>query len=87
MKVIQSLKFKKVYKKLKDNQLHEVNDAIQKIMENPNIGEKKVGNLSWLRVYKFRCNNQLMLLGYENNNDIIKLHDLGSHENFYKKLN
>ena len=65
--------FKKAYKKLHSNQLAEVNKAIGKVIKNPGIGEQKKGNLSWLRVYKFKVLGQLTLLGYsyEKNGDII----------------
>ncbi|MDR0447092.1 MAG: type II toxin-antitoxin system RelE/ParE family toxin [Treponema sp.] len=35
-------------KKLHPNQLVEVNKAIDTIIKNPDIGEKKKGSLSWL---------------------------------------
>ncbi len=64
MKVVQTNRFKKVYKKFHKNQLKEVNEAIETIIKNPQIGEQKKGNLSWLRVYKFKILGQLALLGY-----------------------
>ncbi|GHU27829.1 hypothetical protein FACS1894172_16210 [Spirochaetia bacterium] len=93
MELIQTNHFKKVYKKLHQNQLAECNAAIQGIIDNPEIGEQKAGDLDWLRVYKFYMQNQLTLLGYSVNkieatNEITKitLICLGSHENFYRDL-
>ena len=60
----QTNRFKKAYKKLHSNQLIEVNKAIDEVIKNPEIGEQKKGNLSWLRVYKFNVLKQLTLLGY-----------------------
>jgi mRNA-degrading endonuclease RelE of RelBE toxin-antitoxin system len=76
-------------KKLHSNQLVEVNKAINKVIKNPEIGEQKKGNLSWLRVYKFNVLGQLILIGYsiEKNKEIILTFvDIGSHENFYRNL-
>jgi mRNA-degrading endonuclease YafQ of YafQ-DinJ toxin-antitoxin module len=88
MNIIQTNRFKKAYKKLTKNQLMAVNEAIHLVIANPQIGEQKVGDLSWLRVYKFKCLNQLMLLGYSTDKRQITLTlvDIGSHENFYRDL-
>ena len=89
MEVIQTNRFQKAYKKLHSNQLIEVNKAIKTIIKNPYIGEQKKGNLSWLRVYKFKVQSQLTLLGYniEKKGEIVlTLVDIGSHENFYRDL-
>ena len=86
MEIIQTNRFKKAYKKLHTNQLAEVNNAIQIITNNPDIGEQKKGNLSWLRVYKFKMLGQLILLGYSFDKTTLTLVDIGSHENFYRDL-
>ena len=57
------------------------------ILADPMSGELKLGDLTWLRVFKFRMVNQLTLLGYEiRDSDTIVLHAVGSHENFYRDL-
>jgi mRNA-degrading endonuclease RelE of RelBE toxin-antitoxin system len=89
VEVFQTNRFKKAYKKLHPNQLAEVNTAIETIINNPEIGEQKKGNLSWLRVYKFTVLGQLTLLGYSVETAgriVLTLVDIGSHENFYRDL-
>jgi len=89
VEIIQTNRFEKAYKKLYPNQLAEVNKAIKTIIENPYIGEHKKGNLSWLRVYKFKVFGQLTLLGYnvEKIEEIVLTFvSIGSHENFYRDL-
>ena len=89
MKIVQTNRFKKAYKKMYSNQLKDVNQAIEKVIENPNIGEQKTGNLSRLRVYKFKILNQLTLLGYsvsKNGEIVLTFIDVGPHENFYRDL-
>ena len=55
-------------------------------MEEPLLGEQKKGDLSFMRVYKFKMVNQLTLLGYsyEDGALVLELMALGSHENFYR---
>ena len=89
MQIKQTNRFKKTYKKLHSNQLIEINKAIDEVINNPEIGEQKKGNLSWLRVYKFNVLRQLTLLGYsleKNGEDILTFVEIGSHENFYRDL-
>ena len=84
MQVEQSNRFSKSYKKLFPNQLPETNDAINKIITNPENGEQKHGDLSWLRVYKYKCLGLLTLIGYKLENEILTFIAIGPHENFYR---
>jgi mRNA-degrading endonuclease RelE of RelBE toxin-antitoxin system len=88
-RVLQTPSFKKTVKKLNRNQKKDLDTAIKKLMADPNIGEKKRGNLAFLRVYKFKMNKQLTLLGYsfEENELVLELIALGSRENFYRDFN
>ena len=89
IEVSQINRFKKAYKKLHANQLAEVNKAIRAVIAKPDIGEQKKGNLAWLRVHKFKVLGQLTLLGYslqKTGKIVLTLVDIGSHENFYRKL-
>jgi mRNA-degrading endonuclease RelE of RelBE toxin-antitoxin system len=78
--------FEKVYKKLKLNQVKDVDRAVETILDDPSIGDEKVGDLDGVMVYKFKMLNQLTLLAYEYNNEEIILLQLGSHQNFYNEL-
>jgi len=78
--------FKKVYKKIRGKQKLQINLAIQRIIENPEIGEVKRGELSGVYVYKFKINLQEMLLAYEWDSKQRLLLALGVHENFYRDL-
>tara|TARA_B100000959_G_scaffold276589_1_gene331569 strand:+ start:2875 stop:3147 length:273 start_codon:yes stop_codon:yes gene_type:complete len=77
------LKFKK--KSPKKIQL-EIDNQIKKIVNNPEIGKIKKGNLTGIRIHKFTAGSQLLLLSYEYVKDVLYLYTIGSHENFYKKL-
>ncbi|WP_028874508.1 type II toxin-antitoxin system RelE/ParE family toxin [Tepidiphilus margaritifer] len=86
--VRQTRRFARIYKKLHDNAVAEVDAAIETVAQNPDIGEKKKGDLSDLWVYKFRCLGQLYLLGYTRDDGIrlVYLEAVGLHENFCRDL-
>lgn len=84
LEVLQTPTFKKAYKKLSNKQQDLVDNEIANIIADPNIGTRKKGDLSHLWVHKFKMDSQLVLLGYSWNNEqlIITLMNVGSHENF-----
>lgn len=86
--VLQTPTFKKAVKKIKPNQKKELDEAIKALIENPVLGERKKGNLAFLRVYKFKMNKQPTLLGYsfDDGTLTLTLMALGSHENFYRDI-
>lgn len=86
--VLQTPTFKKAVKKLKPNQKKELDIAVKEVIAKPAIGEQKKGDLAFLRVYKFKMNKQLTLLGYsfDDGTLTLELMALGSHENFYRNI-
>lgn len=86
--VLQTPGFKKTVKKLKPNQKKDLDAAVKELIETPGLGEQKKGDLSFLRVHKFKMNKQLTLLGYSFNDGTLTLEllALGSHENFYRDI-
>ena len=88
MNIEQKPSFKKAVKKLKKNQKADLAKAIETLVQAPESGQIKKGDLSNLRVYKFKMVKQETLLAYTWENDIrtLTLIGLGSHENFYRDL-
>jgi mRNA-degrading endonuclease RelE of RelBE toxin-antitoxin system len=86
--VLQTRRFLRQYKKLHDNTAADVDYAVDEVRQNPEIGERKKGDLAALRVFKFRSGGQLYLLGYTLDEGIrlIYLEAVGPHENFYRDL-
>lgn len=78
--------FKRAYKKLHPQKKTHVNEAIRKIVVNPEIGEEKKGDLKGVYVYKFKIDQQTNLLAYEWDPSQRLLLALGVHENFYRDL-
>jgi mRNA-degrading endonuclease RelE of RelBE toxin-antitoxin system len=88
VQVLQTSSFKKATKKLHKNQKADLDKAIRELVENPRLGEQKKGDLSFMRVYKFKMAKQLTLLGYsyEDGALVLELLTFGSHENFYRDV-
>lgn len=86
--LLQTPTFKKAVKKLHKNQKADLDIAIRALLQNPVLGESKKGDLSFLRVYKFKMIKQLTLLGYSYNDGTVTLElmSLGTHENFYRDM-
>lgn len=84
----QANSFKKSVKKLSKQYKTILDTEIKKLLDNPELGERKKGDLYFLKVHKFKLSNHEMLLGYmyEENEIILTLLKLGSHENFYRDI-
>ncbi|HBT89000.1 type II toxin-antitoxin system RelE/ParE family toxin [Desulfobacter sp.] len=70
-----------------------IEDAVDVVCTTPDIGEMKTGDLSGIRVYKFRFNRQEYLVAYQPPVHaspvellIIDFYYVGTHENFYDAL-
>ena len=88
MKVLQSRQFARTVKKLHANQKADLDKAVHLLIQDPLVGDLKSGTLGGVRVYKFKMVNQLNLLAYSYEDEVLTLSllALGSHENFYRDL-
>lgn len=88
MDVYQSRRFEKALDKLTEDDLSLVEDQIDFIVEHPSCGVLKKGDLSYLRVHKFKLGGNEILLGYSWLEERVELYllDLGPHENFYRDM-
>lgn len=87
--VRQTRRFARTYKKLVNAALiADTDDAVATVALNPDVGERKKGDLAQLWVHKFRSQGQLYLLGYSREDTVrlVYLEALGPHENFYQDL-
>lgn len=78
--------FGRKLKKLKKQEKKALDDAVLDILNEPDIGEEKVGDLAGVLVHKFKINKQPTLLSYTYTDSEINLLTFGSHENFYRDL-
>ena len=88
MNILQTPTFKRKFKKLSPTQKQSVKDNVLKISKDPSIGVMKKGDLSDIRVHKFKILGQEYLLAYsvDKQKQRIILLALGTHENFYRDL-
>jgi mRNA-degrading endonuclease RelE of RelBE toxin-antitoxin system len=65
-----------------------VDEQVRRLLDNPLLGEPKVGALKDVRVIKFKIGPHQYLLAYQffTKLNIIEVLDIGVHENFYKGL-
>ncbi len=87
--VRQTRRFARTYKKLTNaTLLADTDAAVMAVASNPDVGERKKGDLAQLWVHKFRSQGQLYLLGYTREDEVrlVYLEALGPHENFYRDL-
>ena len=88
MRIVIYPAFERVVKKLHANAKKDLDKAVKTLMQNPNVGDLKKGDLNGVRVFKFKMVNQQALLAYKHNEaeNSLALLALGSHENFYRDL-
>lgn len=88
IEVYQSRRFEKALKKVSDSQLNIIEDEIERIIDDPELGELKKGDLAHLRGHKFKLAAQTVLLAYswlDEKIEIYLLH-IATHENFYNAM-
>jgi hypothetical protein len=51
MNIVQTSVFKKTIKKLHANQKSDLDKAVKSIMEDPNLGQSKTGDLSTIKIF------------------------------------
>jgi hypothetical protein len=78
--------FKKYVKKQARPSQLSIEDEIDKIIESPELGETKKGDLREFRVHKFAIKKQKLLIAYKVFTDEIFFYMVGPHENFYRNL-
>lgn len=88
MKVKTTPRFDRCIKKLHPQEKESLNNAVKAILSNPIAGEAKKGDLAGVLVYKYKYQQQLLLLAYsiDNPNQQLILLGYGTHENFYRDL-
>lgn len=87
MRILITPTFERAVKKMHRQQKAALDEAVRAIASQPDAGEAKVGDLTGVKVYKFRMGNLLCLLAYRLlDQNTLKLLMVGPHENFYRDL-
>lgn len=86
MKILQSRSFAKKVKKFSKTEKSQLDDHIRLIIENPNIGTEKKGDLRGIFMHKFKVKTIQYLLAYRYTHKTLELIMIGPHENYYRAL-
>jgi mRNA interferase RelE/StbE len=86
MAIYQSKSFAQKVKKLRKQEKEILDQEVQRIAQNPSIGEEKKGALTGVFVHKFKLETTQYLLAYRNIDPDLELVMIGPHENYYRDL-
>jgi len=85
-KVFQTRTFANNKNKLHKSQIKELDVAVRAILDNPEIGEQKKGDVQSVYVYKCKITKKLFLVAYQFYETTLTLLMVGAHEYFYRDL-
>jgi len=81
-------RFRKSKRRLQEAVQTALDDHVRSLLDDPFLGEPKVGALKGVRVVKFKAGPHQYLLAYQflSKSNVIEVLDVGVHENFYRGL-
>lgn len=81
-------RFRKSKRRLPEAVQTAIDDQVRSLLDDPLLGEPKVGALKGVRVVKFKVGPHQYLLAYQflSKPNAIEVLDVGVHENFYRGL-
>lgn len=86
MDILYKSPFKKFVKKQSRAFQMAIEDEAEIVINTPDIGEAKKGDLSGFRVHKFKFQKQKYLIAYKAESKSIIFYMIDTHENFYRNL-
>lgn len=86
MDILYKSPFKKFVKKQSRAFQMAIEDEAEIVINTPDIGEAKKGDLSGFRVHKFKFQKQEYLIAYKAESKSIIFYMIDTHENFYRNL-
>jgi mRNA-degrading endonuclease RelE of RelBE toxin-antitoxin system len=86
MAIYQSKSFAQRVKKMRKQEKEILDQEVQRIAQNPSIGEEKKGDLTGVFVHKFKIETAQYLLAYRKIDPDLELVMIGPHENYYRGL-
>jgi mRNA interferase RelE/StbE len=86
MAIYQSNSFAQKVKKMRKQEKEILDQEVQRIAQDPSIGEEKKGDLTGVFVHKFKMETAQYLLAYRKIGQDLELVMIGPHENYYRDL-
>jgi mRNA-degrading endonuclease RelE of RelBE toxin-antitoxin system len=85
MRLLETAKFQKLRKRLKDRQEHDaLKEAVLQVFEDPAAGKKLKGEFKDLLSYRFKVRGQARRLIYKRDGETITLLTFGPRQGVYK---
>lgn len=85
MRLLETSKFQKLRKKLKDEEERDsLKNAVLQVLENPEAGKKLKGEFRDLRALRFAVRGQARRLIYKHEKDAIVFFSFGPRQGIYK---
>ena len=85
MRILETSKFLKLRKKLKDEgERNALKQAVLQVLEDPEAGKKLKGEFRDLRSFRFAVRGQVRRLIYKHEKDTIVLFSFGPRQGIYK---
>ena len=85
MRLLETSKFQKLRKKLKDEEeRNALKQAVLQVLEDPEAGKKLKGEFRDLRVFRFAVRGQAGRLIYRSDKDAVVLFSFGPRQGIYK---
>ncbi len=86
MRIYQSRSFAQKVNKLNKAEKTALDNEIKNIINNPEIGIEKKGDLRGVFIHKFKVKSTQHLLSYRSTETSLELIMLGPHDKFYRDL-
>ncbi len=86
MGILYKSPFKKFVKKQSRPFQLAIEDEVERVVNNPETGELKKGDLAGFRVHKFKFQKQEYLIAYKTEGKGMIFYIIDTHENFYRSL-
>ena len=86
MRIIQSRSFGKKLKGFRKRDKKILDEQIQRILDNPAVGQEKKGDLRGVFLHKFKIRTTQYLLCYRFAGDALESITIGPHESYYRDL-
>ena len=85
MRLLETSKFQKLRKKLKDQgERNALKQAVLQVLKDPEAGKKLKGEFRELRVFRFAVRGQARRLIYKHEKDTVVLFSFGPRQGIYK---
>ena len=81
-----SRRFARNARRLSDRKKELLDEEIQKIAEDPSLGDEKKGDFLGVHIHRFKLKKTQHLLAYRTNTDSLEFIMMGCREDYYREI-